>query len=209
MANWHVMRLTQGWSTDARRDGAFALDATKRALDSDPNCSLALAIDGFVHTNLLKRLDVAAERYNLALRANPNNSLAWLLRGTLYAFMDDGERAVEYTQRALQLSPLDPQRYFYDSLAATACIGAKQYDRALHLAQRSLRANCKHTSTLRVKICAEWHLGHHDQARETAQELLRLEPNLTVSRWLDRSPGANYNIGRDFADVLRKVGVPH
>ncbi len=130
MANWHVMRLTQGWSADARQDGAFALDATKRALDSDPNCSLALAIDGFVHTNLLKKLDVAAERYNLALRANPNNSLAWLLRGTLYAFMDDGERAVEYTQRALQLSPLDPQRYFYDSLAATACIGAKQYDRA-------------------------------------------------------------------------------
>jgi hypothetical protein len=36
---------------------------TKRALDADAHCSLALAIDGFVHTNLLKQLDVALDRY--------------------------------------------------------------------------------------------------------------------------------------------------
>ena len=72
-------------------------ECTKRALDTDPECSLALAVDGFVHTNLLKRLDIAQERYELALPANPNNSLAWLLKGTLHAFMDEGSTAVECT----------------------------------------------------------------------------------------------------------------
>ncbi len=208
MANWHVLRLVQGWSTDPRVDGAQALDCTRRALDTDPECSLALAIDGFVHTNLLKKLDIAEERYTLALNSNPNNALAWLLRGTLYAFMDDGKRAVEETQRALQLTPLDPQRYFYDSLAATACISAHQYERALEHANQSLRANRKHTSTLRSKIAAEWHLGRTDEARKTARQLLQLEPNLTVSRWQERSPAAGFKIGRDFAQVLRNVGVP-
>lgn len=208
MANWHVLRLVQGWSPDLQREGAQALDCTKRSLDTDPDCSLALAIDGFVHTHLLRKLDVAEERYDLALRSNPNNSLAWLLRGTLYAFMDDAPRAVHDTQRALQLSPLHPQRYFYDSLAASACITARQYDRAYDLAQRSLRANRKHTSTLRVMAVAQWHLGMHDDARKTIGDLLALEPNLTVSGWLKRSAGAKSETAKDFVRVFRLAGVP-
>ena len=152
------------------------MESTKRALDIDPDCSLALAIDGFVHTNLLKKLDIAQERYNHAIVANPSNPLAWLLKGTLHAFMGEGQQAVDNTQRALKLSPLDPHRYFYDSLAATACLAAYRYEDALELAQRSLRANRKHTSTLRAMAIAQWQLGRHDEARQTVQELMKLEP---------------------------------
>jgi hypothetical protein len=38
---------------------------------------------------------------------------------------------------------------------------------------------------------------------------MALEPNFSVSRWLERSPAAAYNLGKDFADVLRRVGVPN
>src|SRR5262249_50070579 len=55
LANWHVLRVQQGWSPDRRQDTYLALECTKRALDADPDCSLALAVDGFVHTNLLKQ----------------------------------------------------------------------------------------------------------------------------------------------------------
>jgi adenylate cyclase len=209
LADWHVLRVQQGWSDDPGRDAQLALQCTRQALDNDPKCSLALAIDGFVHTNLLKRFDIAQERYNLALQTNPNDSLAWLLKGTMHAFMGNGTVAVDCTQQALKLTPLDPHRYFYDSLAATAHLAAHQYYRALDLARRSLRANRAHTSTLRAKAIAEWQLGLHATARETAQELLRLEPNLTVSGWLKRSPSAPFRIGKEWMDVLRHVGVPN
>jgi adenylate cyclase len=209
LAYWHVLRVQQGWSIDEKEDAYLALESTKRALDSDPDCSLALAVDGFVHTNLLKKLDVAAERYKLALAANPSNPLAWTLRGALNAFTDNGQQAVDDTQRALKLTPLDPHRYFYDSLSASACIAARDYGAALELARRSLRANRKHTSTLRVMSVAQWHLGLRKEARLTAKELLKLEPTLTVSRWLKRAPSAPYKVGQEFARVLRKVGVPN
>jgi adenylate cyclase len=208
LAKWHVLRVQQGWSASPQQDAQLALQCTKQALDVDPDCSLALAVDGFVHTNLLKRLDIAQERYELAIQINPNDSLAWLLKGTMHAFRGEGEQAVEGTQRALKLSPLDPHRYFYDSLAATAHLAARQYDQALSLAQRSLRANRAHTSTLRAKAIAEWQLGLREVARTTAQELLRLEPDLTVSGWLKRSPSASFSIGKEWMDVLRQVGVP-
>jgi TolB-like protein len=209
LANWHVLRVQQGWSEDIASDGRIALDYSRRSVDADPSCSLALVVDGFVHTNLLKRLDIGLEQYDLAIEANPNEALAWLLRGTLHAFMGEGDVAVENTQRALRLTPLDPHRYYYDSLSATACLAANQYDRALELANRSLRANRNKTSTLRAKAVAQWQLGHCDAARATAQELLKLEPGLTIRGWLSRSPSADYPIGATWAAVFRELGVPN
>jgi len=208
MAHWHVLRVQQGWSSDERQEGYLAREAVKRALDADPNSSHALAIDGLVHTHFLKRLDISQDRYHLAIAANPNNSLAWLLRGAQYAFLGEGQRAVDDTQRAIMLSPLDPHRYYYDSLAATAYLTARQYEKALVHAQASLKANRKHTSTLRVVAVSQWQLGLHDEARKTARDLLALEPRLTVSQWLKRSPGASSETGREIAHVLRLVGVP-
>src|SRR2546428_414892 len=137
LAKWHVLRVQQGWSADESSDRQLAMGFAKRALDADPDCSLALAIDGFVHTNLLKRLDIASERYDRALRVNPNDSLAWLLKGTMHAFKGEGKQAIEGTRRALRLSPLDPLRYFYDSLAATAALSAGDYARRLALGKVS------------------------------------------------------------------------
>ena len=208
LGNWHVLRVQQGWSEDPQRDTYLASECTKRALDMDPDNSLALAVNGFVHVNLLKRFDVAEDSYERALAANPSNSFAWLLKGTLHAFKSEGERAIEHTERALALSPLDPHRYFYDSLAATAAISAEKYDRALELAQRSLRANRKHTSTLRAMTIAHWQLGQFDEARKSVQELLKLQPTMTVSGWLKSSPAAAYPVGRMAAEVWRQAGVP-
>jgi adenylate cyclase len=208
LATWHVLRVQQGWSDDRRRDAYLATECTKRALDIDPECSLALAADGFVHVNLLRQLDVARDQYELALSANPSNAFAWLLKGTLHAFVGEGEEAVEHAERALRLTPLDPHRYLYDSLAASACVAAGRWRDALDLAKRSLRANRKHTSTLRVMAVSQWNLGQHDQARETGRQLLQLEPNLTVSGWLAGAPSAPYSVGQDFARALRQVGIP-
>lgn len=208
LGNWHVLRVQQGWSDDPQRDTYLAAECTKRALDMDPDNSLALAVNGFVHVNLLKKFDVAEQSYERAIAVNPSNALAWLLKGTLHAFKSEGEQAVEHTERALALSPLDPHRYFYDSLAATAAAAAGRFERALELAERSLRANRKHTSTLRVMTVAQWQLGRRDEARRTVQELLKLQPSLTVSGWLRSSPAAAYPIGRIAAEIWRKAGVP-
>jgi tetratricopeptide (TPR) repeat protein len=208
LANWHVLRVQQGWSEDPVADRRLALDRTRHALDIDARCVLALVIDGFVHTNLLKRLDIGQQQYDLALSINPNDSLACLLKGTLHAFKGEGDIAVKSTQKALRLSPLDPMRYFYDSLAATAAMSAGQFERAIELARRSLRLNRTHTSTYRAMAIAQARLGRIDDARRTVAELLRLEPTLTVTRWLERSPTSGYETGRVWADALRRAGLP-
>jgi tetratricopeptide (TPR) repeat protein len=210
LANWHVLRVHQGWSPDPLQDGLQAQQYTKAALDADPSCALALAVDGLVHTNLLKRLDIAAKRFDLAIDADPDNGLAWLWRGTMHAFMGDGARAMEDTARALSLAPMaPPYGYYFDSLAATAYLTASRYDLAMVYAKRSLRANRSHTSTLRVLAIAQMGLNWGDEARRIVTRLRRLEPTLTVPSYLRRTPAADFQIGRDCAAALGRAGLPN
>ena len=115
---------------------------------------------------------------------------------------------MEDTLKARILSPLDPHRYFYDSLSSSANFAAGNYEKAVELAQRSLKANRTHTSTLRVLAVSQWQLGKEEEARDIADELLRLEPDLTVSGWLKRAPSADFKIGQEFANLLKKIGIP-
>jgi adenylate cyclase len=201
--------VQQGWSPDPVQDGLQALEYTKAALDADPGCALALAVDGLVCTNLLKRLDIAAKRYDLAIDNDPENGLAWLWRGTMHAFMGDGGRAMEDTARALSLAPMSPYRHYFDSLAASACLTASRYDLAATYAKRSLRANRSHTSTLRVLAIAQMGLNWGDEARRLVAGLRRLEPALTVSSYLRRTPAADFQIGQDCAAALGQAGLPN
>jgi TolB-like protein len=208
MAKWHVLRVTQGWSQDAQADGKAALENTKRALDRDATSSLAMTVEGQVNTWILKRLDVAEQFFSQALQSNPNDALAWLLKGTLHGFRDEGKEAVRLTRHALKLSPLDPLQFYFEAHAASAQLSAGNYGRALQLAERSLRLNRTHASTLRVIITALSKLGRMDEARRHAAQLLALEPGFTVDRYLERSPGAPYKLGRDVASALAEAGVP-
>lgn len=208
LAKWHVIRVQQGWTDDIPRDARLALDCTRRALDVDPASSLSLAIDGFVHCNLLKDLDGAQARYDAALAENPSEPLAWLFQGTLHAFRGEGEPALASAERALALSPLDPMRYFFESLTATAALSAGQYERTLEHAQRSLRLHRTHTSTLRAMAIAQVQLGRLDEARETVRTLLALEPHLTIRGYLARSPSSAFGTGRVWSESLAAAGVP-
>ncbi len=208
LAKWYILSCHQGWSVDRARDTETAAAHSRQALDLNPDCSFSLVIDGFVKTNLMKRLEEAGARYDQALSVDPNNALAWLLKGTLHAFVDEGAEAVACTARARALSPLDPYGYFFDSLSATACAANGDYAQALELSERSLRANRRHSSTLRVKTAALQMLGRGDEARQTAEELLRIEPGFTIQGYLAKHPAAEYRTGQEWASALAGAGIP-
>ena len=208
MAQWHVMKVSQGWGDNVAVEGQLALDCAKRASDNDPNCSIAIAMDGWVHTHLLKRFDIAAERFGRAVTINANDSMAWLLKGAMHSFLGEGADAIEAAERALRLSPLDPRRGYYDCLAASAYCAANSFDRAIELGRRSLRVNRLHSSTLRSLTCSLALSGRVDEARQMATDLMRLEPNLTIRSYLSRHPAASFWTGKAWADALRIAGVP-
>ncbi len=203
---WHVLSVFNGWSSDPAKDTKSAINNTSKALDIDPESAFCLTIDGFAHNNLLRRLDVASDRYSTALEHNPNEALSWLLRGTLFAFQDAGSQAVHSAEKARQLSPIDPFKYYFDSLSATAYLSAEDYETALKFADHSLARNQRHLSTLRAKITALHFLGRDEEAKEVAAELRRRQPNFSVDDYMRAHPAAEYKSGQNVALALRAAG---
>ena len=159
---------------------------------------------------LLRNFDKARAAYDAALQVNPNESMAMLLLGTMHAFLGQGGPAWELTQASMRLSPLDPLRYFYLSLSASAAISAQRYDEATELAQQSLKANRTHMSTYRALALAQSLGGRVHEAQETVAEMLKLEPGFTTSAFLARYPGRDEapEYTRLLADAFRSAGLP-
>ncbi|QIO33545.1 adenylate/guanylate cyclase domain-containing protein [Bradyrhizobium sp. 1(2017)] len=208
LANWYILRMTRGWSENRKREAAEALSATRAALDRDPSDALALATEGFVYCHMLRDLDTARKRCEQAVDANPSHALGWLYRGTVNAFKGEGEAAVGATRRALELSPLDPQRYYFESLGATALLSAHRYEEAEKLARSSLLLNRMHPSTWRVLAIALVSQGRVEEAREALGRMRELEPQLTVDRYKARLPNAQLETGKHWARCLEIAGLP-
>ncbi|MES0809401.1 hypothetical protein ABLO27_07975 [Roseibium sp. SCPC15] len=203
---WHVLSVFNGWSSNPAKDTKGAISNTSKALDIDPENAFCLTIDGFAHNNLLRRLDVASDRYEKAIGHNPNESLSWLLHGALFAFQDAGSQAVHASRKARLLSPIDPFKYLYDCISATAHLSAEDFEEALKFSESSLALNSRHLSTMRAKITALHFLDRTDEAMVVAEELRRRQPNFSVEEYLRAHPASAYKGGQNVARALRAVG---
>ena len=207
-SQWHVLRLNRGLSKSIVEDRERARQDSERAVQCDPENATAQTCRGLVLGFLDHDLDAAQQCYERALDLNPSEPMAWLFTATLRSWQGRGQESARAAERALQLSPLDPQRYYYDSLAATAMLSDLQLDRAIALAKRSLRVNRLHTSTYRVLAIAQMMSGDGPAARATVENLLALEPDLTVRRYLERYPGKEARHAVDYANALAEAGLP-
>ena len=110
--------------------------------------------------------------YQTAIDLNPNEALAWLYKGVLHAFKGNGELAVQHTEKACELSPIDPYQHFYQSLTASAYLTASNYERCIEMAKLSLKFNSMHVSTRRVLTIAQVMAGQVEDAQTSAKLLM-------------------------------------
>lgn len=208
LAKWHVFSVFNGWSLDVEQDTQRALDLAARALDVSPDNAFCLTIDGFAHSNLKRRLDVAEQRYSAALASNPNEALCWLLKGAMHTFKDEAGPAVEASEIARSLSPLDPFSYYFDAHRAGAYLCAGDYETAFSLADSAFTKNNRHLSSLRIKIFAAYHAGKDELLPELGRQLLQRQPDLTIEAYTRSHPSAGSAMGERMKRALIAANIP-
>ncbi|MEO1748237.1 MAG: hypothetical protein AAFR27_06375 [Pseudomonadota bacterium] len=205
---WYLLRLSQGLGSADGDDVKKALNETQHALAIDPECPISLTIDGMARSHDASGFDTAYERFEDAENIDPNNAMAHLMHSRLCSFSGNGEKAIELAERAVSLSPRDPQEYFYEGLRATAYIAADRYAEARSIVERSIEANPRHTSSLRGLAITCQLMGDSAGARAALQKLRHLEPNLTVTAYLAAHPAGKLEIGQKWGKALADAGLP-
>lgn len=208
LADWHSLRLGQGWSPDRAADTQALVAAARQALALDPGHARALAMLGHNRTIFENRHEEATPLFDRALDVAPNDSEAWMWSAPTFAFLGEGREAVRRAERAIQLSPEDPLLFRHEHFAAIAHYAAGDMERAADRGLRSAAANPRYTSNLRLTAAALMALGRREPARELAQRVLEVEPGFRVGPMMARQAFRDPDVRRHFAEQMVAAGLP-
>ena len=153
-------------------------------------------------------LDNGAAMIEQALALNPNAAWAWLFSGWTRVWLGQPEPALERIQRAMRMSPQDPQFFNMRTATAWAHLLAGRYEQAREWAQSALREQPDYVNALYVLSASSALGGHAAEARDDMARLRALDPESKISRLLQRYP---FHRAEDLANVsrgLRLAGMP-
>lgn len=142
-----------------------------------------------------------------ALAISPSSALTYILGSVMLAWSANAERAIEWSERGMRLSPLDPWAFAaYDAQAmGQFCLG--HYDRAAQAAYKSVQANPAHSITYVQLAAALAKLGRLNEAKAAAAKVLELHPTFRFGRQfagVDCAPA----LANPMSEALRMVGLP-
>jgi adenylate cyclase len=206
LAKWHIMQVVQGLSDNPGKTFQRAIDDANRALDLEPNSSLALAVKG--HALCHQGVDVEASLQSIleSTRCNPNDPMAWLYLGFWSAMWGDPDAAIAQAKTAIHLSPIDPLSFYFQMQLANCYLAKDMLAEAVETGLSSYRTNSLHLSTLRSLITAEYELGRMDEAKGHLKILRQHQPSLTIDQFLSYGRASK---GRQrVAAAFEALGLP-
>jgi Tfp pilus assembly protein PilF len=213
---WNAFTDTQlvvsGFAAGERTERFAAAEvAASRALLLAPDHAFAHLAMSFV-LGFTNRIDRAIAECERAVELDRNLAFAHAIVGMHKLHLDRGEETEAHVQKALRLSPREPQAFTWLAVGGYAKDYLGRYEEAVAWQRRSIEANGNFPTAHFHLAIALAHLGRLEEARAAARVGLTLNPHFTI---------AGHRAGNIFSDSpahlawrerqyegLRKAGVP-
>ncbi|WOH79098.1 winged helix-turn-helix domain-containing tetratricopeptide repeat protein [Bradyrhizobium sp. BEA-2-5] len=183
----HTENVVRGYAIDPQFDRKEAIRLMRLALSLDDGDPSTLASAALTSALLVGDRETEIEMSDQAVKLNPNSYRAWNCRGWVYKIAGQPEEAIRSFERAMRMSPVDPQLYTAFTGMGFALIELRRFDEAIIAGKKALRQNPSYPGPYRCLASAFAHLGRDAEAREAAARMLEIDPAFTISAWIARS----------------------
>jgi adenylate cyclase len=207
-AQWHIFRISQGWSNDPDADSHEAARLAAMAIERDQQDAMGLALHGHALSWFFKRYDGALVFLERAVRAGPNCAMAWTMKGLSHAYVGEGELAVAHARHALRLSPLDPHAFYHQVGLAFAHYAAGDFAEAAAAGHRAIAQCPRFCAGMRILVASLAALGRLDEAREVGHNLMQVQPNFRLGAYHGQCPFKGEEAVGLMIDRLSKAELP-
>jgi adenylate cyclase len=205
-AAWcHEIIFVRGGAHDENRQGAAR--HAHAAIASGRDDATALSLGGFAMGLVAHDRDAARRAFEAALALSPSCAAAYGFGSVVMSVGGDADRAIDWGERALRLSPLDPMNYGPCIAITFGRFQRGEYEAAAEAARKCFQVN-PHWSYAHMLLAATHaRLGRVDAAKDAAKRLLELEPGYTITGMcaaLDLHP----SVAEPVSEALRVAGLP-
>ena len=200
----------QGWAEQDDQARNEAVDLAWRAVELAPGDAQVLWMAAFAIWNMapVNGRERARDLFRRSLLLNPNSAMALTLAGWIEVMCGNGSEGRGMMVRAQQLNPRDPRGWLMSGAMAVADLIDENDLGAIGWAELALAQNRRFAVALRVLAVANVRLGRLDRAREAVDDLLAVEPNLTISGFFARIPFPLERTAKIYAEALAIAGLP-
>ncbi len=145
--------------------------------------------------------------FEAALALSPSCALTYILGSVVAGWAGEAERAIDWGERGMRLSPFDPWAFAAYDAQALGHFHRGRYEDAANAAHKSNRANPAHSITYVQLAAALAKLGRLPEARTAAARVLQLHPTFRYSRQFS---GVNCApaLAASMAEALSVAGLP-
>jgi TolB-like protein/DNA-binding winged helix-turn-helix (wHTH) protein len=180
----------------------------KKGVEFDDQDALIRFIHGRVLVARQAYGDALAE-LETALELNPSLPVVYCGLGDTLAYEGRYGEAIPYFEKAINLSPHDPQRWAFYSYGALAQLFALRFDKALEWAQRAIRIPNCHYWPFAHRVAALGHMQREEELKIAIAELLQRKPEFSCGFARKRLFYVKNLLQLDgYVEGLRKAGIP-
>ena len=193
-----------GWSADPEESVRLAIEYAEKANRLD---------DGIVQVQLVlsniyvrqKRFDEAIAAAERAVAIDPNYADGHAALGLALLNSGRPEEALSPIREALRLDPRGP--FFYHWLEGRCLFMLGRYEEALERMELVARRNPEFIGGLKYLAATQAHLGRLEDAEWTAEEILTVQPGLTLAMERETAFAREEDTER-YLQGLRLAGIP-
>ena len=208
LANCYATRRFQGWGNDYRAEAIEGLRLAARAVEFGKDDGEVLWRAAYSMWHLAMDAHPATELIYRALQVNPNSSIALTIAGGIETSSGNPAKALELLHRAQRLSPRDPRGWAITGVMAFAHYQLDEFEEAVAWAQKAVADNPRFSGALWFLAAALGKLGEKEKAAAAMAEVLKIEPQLTLSALRARTMHTREDVWLKTAAGLRLAGMP-
>jgi len=171
----HHNRFLRGGLDQAEREASIA--HARAAMANGRDDALALTFAGFSMGMDAHDRAAAFAAFDAALAISPSSALTYILGSVVLGWSGQAERAIEWGEKGLRLSPFDAWAFAAWHSMVLGQFTSGRFDEAAAAATRAVQANPAHSISYMLQAAALAELGKIDDARKAAATVMRLQPN--------------------------------
>lgn len=193
------------WTSSPEDTVRSGMELAQRAIRMDPDDPLGYQALGNLYA-LSGQAERSIDLRRKAAELAPNDLLAVAGLATRLKDFGGEQEAVELFERAMRLSPKHPWWVPSAYGVALHLVGRKEDAVVSFRNAISLKPENPQPSAFLAAVYAD--LGQLDKAKEAADEVLRLNPKFTASRFMQIHTLHNHARDARFKDLLQRAGLP-